>query len=64
MQALVELHEQLVPADDCSSDGRIEMSMNLEEVAEWANRLNTVQQSAFSMYLFWVSDVLEEKTDV
>lgn len=64
MQALVELHEQLLPADDCSSDGRTEMSMNLEEIAEWANRLNTVQQSAFSMYLSWVSDVLEEKTDV
>ncbi len=64
MQALVELHEQLLPADDCSSNGRIEVSMNLEEVAEWANRLNAIQESAFSMYLFWVTDVLEEETAI
>jgi hypothetical protein len=34
--------------------------MNLEQVAEWATRLDTVKQLAFLMYLFWVSDVLEE----
>jgi len=64
IQALVGLHEQLLPLDDCSRDGKIEVSMNLEEIAEWANRLNAIQQSASSMYLFWVSDVLEEGTDV
>lgn len=64
MQALVGLHEQILPVDDCSRDGIIEVSMNLEEIAEWANRLNAIQQSALSMYLFWVSDVLEEETAI
>ena len=61
MQVLVGLHEQILPMNDCSRDGRIEVSMNLEKIAEWANRLNVIQQSALSMYLFWVSDVLEEE---
>jgi len=34
--------------------------MNLPEVAEWANRLESIQQSVCLIYLFWVSDVLEE----
>lgn len=60
MQVLIELHEQILPTLNCSIDGRIEVSMNLDEIAQWATRLNTVQQLALSMYSFWVSDVLEE----
>jgi hypothetical protein len=57
---LAELHEQILPTADCSRDGRIELTMNLAEVAEWASRLESIQQSVSLMYLFWVSDVLEE----
>ncbi|MEQ8539484.1 MAG: hypothetical protein RIB93_18790 [Coleofasciculus sp. D1-CHI-01] len=60
VQGLAELHEQILPPADCSRDGRIELTMNLPEVAEWANRLESIQQSVFLIYLFWVSDVLEE----
>ncbi|MEQ9483745.1 hypothetical protein [Coleofasciculus sp. F4-SAH-05] len=60
VQGLAELHEQILPTADCSRDGRIQLAMNLSEVAEWASRLESIQQSVFSMYLFWVSDVLEE----
>ncbi|MBE9103161.1 hypothetical protein [Vacuolonema iberomarrocanum] len=62
MQLFVELSEQILPTNDCDSDGELKISMNLEEVAEWANRLNVIQQSVSSMYLFWVSDILEEET--
>jgi len=60
VQGLVELHQQILPTPDCSRDGRIELTMNLAKVAEWASRLESIQQSVFLMYLFWVSDVLEE----
>jgi hypothetical protein len=63
-QELAELHRQMLPTADCSRDGRIELTMNLAEnlaeVAEWASRLESIQQSVSLMYLFWVSDVLEE----
>jgi hypothetical protein len=60
VQGLAELHEQILPTVDCSRDGRIELTLNLAEVAEWASRLESIQQSVSLMYLFWVSDVLEE----
>ncbi|MEQ9625156.1 hypothetical protein [Coleofasciculus chthonoplastes] len=60
VQGLAELQEQILPTADCSRDGRIQLTMNLPEVAEWANRLESIQQSVFLIYLFWVSDVLEE----
>lgn len=59
-KGFVELHEQILPTADCSRDGRIELTMNLAELAEWASRLESIQQSVSLMYLFWVSDVLEE----
>lgn len=58
VQGLAELHEQILPTADCSRDGRIDLTMNLSEVAAWASRLESIQQSVFLMYLFWVSDVL------
>ncbi len=60
MQILVELHEQILPIADCSRDGRIAVAMNLIEISELASRLNSIQQQVNAMYLFWVSDVLEE----
>lgn len=60
VQGLAELHQQILPTPDCSRDGRIELTMNLAEVAEWASRLESIQQSTSLMYLFWVSDVLQE----
>ena len=60
VQGLAELHQQFLPTPNCSRDGRIELTMNLAEVAEWAGRLESIQQSVSLMYLFWVSDVLEE----
>ena len=45
VQGLVKLHEQI---------------MNLTELVEWASRLESIQQSILLMYLFWVSDVLDE----
>lgn len=64
VQELVGINKQILPTDDCRRNGKIEVSMSFEEIAEWANRLNTIQQSAFSMYLFLVSDVLEEETAI
>lgn len=60
MQVLVELHEHILPTADCSRDRRIEVVMTLREISEWASRLNSIQQQVNVMYLFWVSDVLEE----
>lgn len=60
VQGLAELHEQILPTADCSRDGRIQLTMNLSEVAEWASRLESIQQSVSLIYFFWVSDVLEE----
>ncbi len=60
VQGLAELHEQILPTADCSRDGRIHLTMNLLEIAEWASRLESIQQSISLIYLFWVSDVLEE----
>lgn len=60
VQGLAELHQQILPTPDCSRDGRIELSLNLAQIAEWASRLESIQQSVFLIYLFWVSDVLEE----
>ena len=62
MQALIDLHDKILPTDDCNRDGMIEVSMTLKEIGEWANQLNVVQESALSMYLFWVSDIVEAET--
>jgi len=59
-QKLAELHQQILPTADCSRDGKTELTMSLAEVAEWASRLESTQQSVSLIYLFWVSDVLDE----
>jgi len=59
MKILIEMHKQILPSADCSRDEKLQLSMNLEEISDWANRLDNGQQLAFSMYLSWVSDVLE-----
>ncbi|MGB5971105.1 MAG: hypothetical protein WBG70_22520 [Spirulinaceae cyanobacterium] len=59
---LVELHKQILPITDSSVDGRVKRVMELEEIAEWAERLTKVQQQIVYVYLYWVSDVLEEAT--
>jgi len=63
IQALVELHEQILPANDHQTDGRIELPMSLAEFADWANRLEPIQNLTFFIYLHWVSDVLQVAED-
>jgi hypothetical protein len=53
VQALQALHNQ-VP----TSDFQGQVSMDLEGMVEWANRLETGKQYAFLAYLFWASDIL------
>ena len=60
IQGFTELHEHIMPITDRQSDGRIELSMSLVEFTEWANRLESVQQLTFLIYLHWVSDILQE----
>ena len=54
IKALKALHERVLP----TSDFQGQVSMDLEGIVEWANRLETGKQYAFSAYLFWVSDIL------
>ena len=60
MEMLLEIHQQILPKANCSKNEQIQVSINFEEIVMWANRLSKVQDSAFLMYLFWISDVLEE----
>lgn len=54
IEYLKALHERVLP----TSDFQGQVSMDLEGIVEWANRLETGKQYAFSAYLFWVSDIL------
>jgi hypothetical protein len=54
VQALQALHNQVLP----TSDFQGQVSMDLEGMVEWANRLETGKQYAFLAYLFWASDIL------
>lgn len=60
MQRLIELREQFLPNPEWVGDGTIEATMNLSEIAEWEGRLGIAQESAFLIYLDWMSDVLDE----
>jgi hypothetical protein len=54
IEALKALHERVLP----TSDFQGQVSMDLEGMVEWANRLETGKQYAFFAYLFWASDIL------
>jgi len=54
IEYLKALHERVLP----TSDFQGQVSMDLEGIVEWVNRLETGKQYAFSAYLFWVSDIL------
>lgn len=60
VQALKEMHEQLLPDAHEGGDELIDVAMSLEELYSWADKLHMAQQLAFAAYLFWASDVLEE----
>lgn len=61
MQVFSGLCEQLLPTENFTDEGNIQqVSMNFEEMTDWADRLSAAQQIASVMYLSWVSDVLEE----
>jgi hypothetical protein len=57
IQGLLEVNQQILPTNDLSEG--IEISMNLEEIADLSNQLNAVRQEVLSIYLFLVSDILE-----
>jgi len=54
VQALQALHNQVLP----TSDFQGQVSMDLEGMVEWANRLERGKQYAFLAYLFWASDIV------
>jgi len=54
IEALKALHERVLP----TSDFQGQVSMDLEGMVEWANRLETGKQYAFLAYLFWASDIV------
>jgi hypothetical protein len=60
IQLLVELNEQIFPRANSHTNDKVEVSMNFNEMVGWAERLNIAQQHIFSLYLSWVSDILEE----
>ncbi|MEA5467534.1 hypothetical protein [Spirulina sp. 06S082] len=61
IQRLRELNKQIFSNTNLQSGEVIEVEMDIEEVSEWAIRLNSIQQDIFSVYLFWVSDILDEE---
>ncbi|HEY4036381.1 MAG TPA: hypothetical protein VGL94_20685 [Ktedonobacteraceae bacterium] len=54
---LCELHTCVLP----SAGFQGEVKMRLDEVAEWAQRLETGREHAFFIYLFYATDVLKEE---
>jgi hypothetical protein len=60
IQSVTELHEHIKPITDRQTDSKLELSMSLAEFTEWANRLESIQQLTFLIYLCWVADILQE----
>jgi hypothetical protein len=61
MQLLAELHKQIFPNTEVSRDGMVKIEMELEEISEWAICLHKLHTTVFSIYLFWVADILDEE---
>jgi hypothetical protein len=57
IEALKALHDMVLPASDFQG----QVSMNLEGIVAWANRLETGKQYAFLVYLSCVSDIVNIK---
>ncbi|MCW6053890.1 hypothetical protein K4039_28530 [Lyngbya sp. CCAP 1446/10] len=54
VEALQALHTQVLPTANLQG----QVTMDLEGMVEWANRLETGKQYASLVYLFWVSDIV------
>lgn len=52
--ALQALHDQVLPTANFQG----QVTMDLKEIVEWGNRLETGKQYAFLAYLFWASDIV------
>jgi light-regulated signal transduction histidine kinase (bacteriophytochrome) len=58
--ALGRMHEQVLPQESCVKDGNIELTMNFEDICKWSEQLDLAQSLVSAVYLYWVSDVIEE----
>lgn len=56
MQALNDGWNNVSPVSDFNG----KVTLDLEELVEWAKRLENAREKAFMVYLFWVADVLDE----
>lgn len=56
VEAVIELRSYLLPSEGFEQS---EM-MNIEQISEWANRLEQARTYAVLAYLYWVADVLDE----
>lgn len=56
MQALNDGWNNVSPVSDFNG----KVTLDLEELVEWAKRLESAREKAFMVYLFWVADVLDE----
>jgi hypothetical protein len=56
IQLLKELSESILP----TSDYKDRATLNFASLVEWADRLEKGREIALRVYLFWVSDVLDE----
>ena len=56
MQALNDGWNNVSPVSDFNA----KVTLDLEELVEWAKGLENAREKAFMVYLFWVADVLDE----
>lgn len=56
MQALNDGWNNVSPVSDFNG----KVTLDLDELVEWAKRLENAREKAFMVYLFWVADVLDE----
>lgn len=64
MQMLPMLHEQVLPTDDCIYDEGLRAAMSFEDFITWSDRLSEAQSISFLIYLFWISDIMQEVENI
>jgi hypothetical protein len=55
--ALNELRNYIMPKDDCKS----EITLSFDDLINWANKLEKGRTYAFIAYLFWVTEILNNR---